>query len=105
MNQETAYREACARAEEQRARLIDSTQAAVARVAPDRLKQDAIGKAKASALQGVAFVTAKMQKRPVAIGAAATAFGLFLMRRPLAALFSRLYVRFRNRQTDLTEID
>jgi hypothetical protein len=105
MNQEAAYRDACTRADEQRARLAASAQAAKARIAPARLKQDAKNKVTATALDAAAYAAAKVQQRPVAIGAAAAAFGLFLARRPLAALFGRLYVRFRNRDTDLSEID
>ncbi|WP_298396042.1 hypothetical protein [Sphingobium sp.] len=105
MSKEAAYRAACVRADDTRAQLAVSAQAAKARIAPARLKQDAVTKVKASALDGVAYAAAKAQQRPVAIGAAAAAFGLFLARRPLAALFGRLYVRFRKQDTDLPEID
>jgi len=53
----------------------------------------------------VAQAAAKAHQRPIAVGAAATAFGLFLARRPLAALFQRLYVRFKDTQTDNSEND
>ncbi|HAF42691.1 MAG TPA: hypothetical protein DCG90_13150 [Sphingobium sp.] len=105
MTPEAAYRAASARAEEQRARLAQSAQAAATRIAPARLKRDAVSKLTSTALDGAAYAAAKVQQRPVAIGAAAAAFGLFLARRPLAALFGRLYVRFRNKDTDLSEND
>ncbi|WP_394440889.1 hypothetical protein ACGGKE_05870 [Sphingobium naphthae] len=101
--QESAYRAAIAHADAQRARLKESAQAAKARIAPARLKQDAKDKVSATALDGVAYVGAKVQQRPVA--AAAGGLGLFLARRPIGALLCGLYVRFRDRDIDPHNID
>jgi hypothetical protein len=103
MTDNTAYRDAVARARAQRDRMIASAQAAKARVAPARLKQDAVDKVTATVLDGAAYAAAKTQERPYAVGAGLAAFGIFLARRPLAALFGRLSVRFRNTDTDNSE--
>ncbi len=105
MTLEARYREACARADMARGRFRLTAQEAKARVAPTRLKQDVKDKASNAVLNGVATAAAKAQQRPVAVGAAAAAFGLFLARRPLAALFRRLYVRFQDTQSDNLEND
>ena len=105
MTQELAYQQACARADQARAQLQASASDAKARIAPARLAQDAKNKATGAILDMVAQGAAKAQQRPVAVGAAATAFALFLARRPLAALFRRLYVRLRSTQTQLPEND
>ncbi|WP_062733839.1 hypothetical protein [Sphingobium abikonense] len=94
---ETAYRAAIAKAQAQKAQLVDSAQAAKERISPARLKQDAKDKVAATALDGVAYVGAKVQQRPIAIAAAAGALGLFMARRPIAALLRRLYVRIQDR--------
>jgi hypothetical protein len=105
MNLEARYRQACERADAARGRLSLTAAEAKARVAPARLKQDVKDKASNAVLNGVANAAAQAQQRPVAIAAAATAFGLFLARRPLAALFRRLYVRFQDTQADNSETD
>ena len=109
MTQELAFREACARADLARAQMKISAAQAKARIAPALLIQDAKDKAidgVSGAVSGaVALGAAKAQQRPVAVGAAATAFALFLARRPITALFQRLYVRFRNTSTDMPEND
>lgn len=105
MTQELAYREACARADLARAQMQISAAHAKARIAPARLVQDVKDKAIDGVSGAVALGAAKAQQRPVAVGAAATAFALFLARRPITALFQRLYVRFRNTPTDLPEND
>lgn len=105
MNLESRYRAACDRADAAKGRLHLTAEETKARITPARLKQDAKDKASATVRDGIAQVAAKAQQRPVAIGAAATAFGLFLFRRPLAALFGRLYVRFKNSGTDISEND
>ncbi|MCP1470724.1 hypothetical protein J3E64_002417 [Sphingobium sp. OAS761] len=105
MNRRETYRAATMHAQAQRGRMIASAQAAKARIAPSRLKQDAIDKMTAAALDGVATAAVQVQQKPVAFGAAAGAFLLYLARRPLAALFGGLYVRLRNTQTDTPEID
>lgn len=105
MSRERAYREAMARATIARAQMLASAQAARARIAPARLKQDVKTKISDVALDGVANLAAQAQQRPVAVGAAAGAFILFLARKPLTALFQRLFVRFRNPNPDYSEID
>lgn len=105
MNLECRYRAACDRADTAKGRLQLTAEEAKARITPARLKQDAKDKASGAVRGGIARIAAKAQQRPVAIGAAATAFGLFLFRRPLAALFGRLYVRFRNIDADISEND
>ncbi|MEQ6333085.1 hypothetical protein [Sphingobium sp. MK2] len=105
MSRELAYREACIRADQARAQLQASASEAKARIAPARLAQDAKTKATGAILDVVAKGAAKAQQRPIAVGAAATAFTLFLARRPLAALFRRLYVRLRSTPTQLPEND
>ncbi|WP_323810119.1 hypothetical protein [Sphingobium baderi] len=96
MNREAAYRQAVAQAEEKKAQFLLSAQAAKARVAPARLKQDAKDKVISLATGGAAHAAAKVQENPVAAGAGLTAFLLYLARRPLAALFHRLHVRWKN---------
>ena len=105
MKRETAYREACARADAARARLIASAGEAKARSAPARLKQDAMAAATGAVLDGMARGAAQARQHPVALGAAAGAFLLYLARRPLAALFGRLYVRVASTPPEISETD
>ncbi len=105
MNLETRYREACERADAARGRFQLTREEAKARVSPARLKQDVKDKASGAVKNGVVRLVAKVEQRPVAVGAAAAAFGLFLVRRPLTALFRRLYVRFQDTQLDNSEND
>ncbi|MEC3910884.1 hypothetical protein U5A82_10500 [Sphingobium sp. CR2-8] len=102
---ETRYREACERADAAKGRLTITAQEAKDRVTPARIKQDIRDKAKGAIKNGAGRIVAKVQQRPVASGAAAAAFALFLARRPLTALFGRLYVRLRNTGTDNSETD
>ncbi|WHO40643.1 hypothetical protein PMI04_008665 [Sphingobium sp. AP49] len=105
MSREQAYRAATEQALALRTQALTSLADARARIAPARLKADAEAKVTATALDGIAYVGAKVQQRPVATGAAATGLVLFLFRRPLTALFGRLYVRLRDRKTENSEID
>ncbi len=105
MKKAIAYAEACVRAETARARMLASAEDAKARIAPARLKQDATSAVTGAVLSGVAKGAAQAQQRPIAIGAAATAFILYLARRPLAALFGRLYVRVKDAQQQISETD
>lgn len=105
MSQEQAYRDAVVRADAARARLRDSAEAAKARIAPARLKQDAKDKIKGAALDVVAKGAAQARERPYAIGGAVIAFGLYLARRPLLNLFQRLYVRFTETYPEHSETD
>lgn len=100
MTSESVYRAACADVAAKKLRLHSSLQDARARIAPARLKQDAKNKAAATLMDGAAYGAAKIQQRPIAFGAAATAFGLFLARRPIAALLGRLYVKLKNSQSE-----
>jgi hypothetical protein len=105
MTLETRYREACERADAARGRLTLSADAAKDRITPARMKQDLKDKSSDAVKNGIARLGAKARQRPVAIGAAVAAFGLFLARRPLTALFGRLYVRLKNASTDNLETD
>lgn len=105
MTREHAYREACVAADAARARLVDSAIAAKDRVTPARLKQDAVARVVDGVKDGAAHVVASAQQRPVAFGAALAGFAIYLARRPLAALFGRLYVHIRNTPPDNSETD
>ncbi len=105
MTREDAYRDAVARADARRAALVSSALAARARIAPARLKQDAKARAMATVMDGAAYAAAKVQQRPAATAAAAGALALYLLRRPLAALFRRIYVRTGNRTEETSETD
>ncbi len=105
MSRESEYRAACARVQERRAVMQASLDAAKARITPARIRQDIKAKTLASILNGGASLAAKVDQRPFATGAAAAAFALYLFRRPLAALFGRLFVRLRDRNPDYSETD
>jgi DNA-binding IclR family transcriptional regulator len=105
MTAQTSYREAVARAEIAKAQLRKSAQDTKERVSPARLKQDVKDKISGAAKRGVTRVSDKARQNPVAVGAAGTAFILFLARRPLTALFKRLYVRFTNARSHELEND
>lgn len=100
MNRQTAYREAVRQAEDKKARFLLSAKAAKARIAPSRLKQDAKDRLVSATMDGAAQAAAKVRQHPVATSAGLTAFALYLARRPLAALFRRLHVRFQNRNPE-----
>lgn len=105
MSRKIAYREACARADERRAVMMSSLNDAKARIAPARLKEDVKAKIASASKNGLASAIAKVEERPVATSAAAGAFALYLFRRPLTALFGRLYVRFKDRNPEHSETD
>ena len=105
MTAETSYQAAVARAEHAKAQFRQSAQDAKARIAPARLKQDVKDKISGAAKRSVARVGDKARKNPVAVGAAGTALLLFLARRPLTALFRRIYVRLTNACTYELEND
>ncbi|EQB30704.1 hypothetical protein [Sphingobium ummariense] len=100
MSGEADYKAATARAREARAHFLTSAQAARDRITPARLKQDA----QAQAADVVGRMAAKARQRPIAIGTAAAALLAYLARRPLAALFGRLYVRLRNRKPESDDV-
>ncbi|WP_176591250.1 hypothetical protein [Sphingobium sp. EM0848] len=105
MSREEAYRAARAKAEERKATFLTAVQATKTRVTPERLKQDARDKITGTVLDGAAYAAAKVQQRPAATAAAVGAFALYAMRRPIGALFRRLYVRMSNRKEEISEID
>ncbi|EPR16603.1 hypothetical protein M527_20215 [Sphingobium indicum IP26] len=105
MKREEAYRDAAARADARKAALLSSALAAKARVAPARLKQDAKDKATETLTGGVAHAAAQVRQRPAASAAAAGALAFYLLRRPLGALFRRIYVRISNRTEEISETD
>ncbi|HEX7741724.1 MAG TPA: hypothetical protein VF442_04720, partial [Sphingobium sp.] len=110
MSPEEQYRQASAQAERRKAELLSSAAAVKARIAPARLKQDVRQKAAESLAEGGAYIAAKATQRPVAVGAAAGALLLYVFRRPLSALFGRIYVRLTDRpplkhRTETSETD
>lgn len=100
---DTAYRAACDRADAARRQLQNSANRAKERLSPAALKQDAKDGISGAVRNVATNLTAKARQRPVATGAAAGAFLLYLGRRPLAALFRRLYVRLHDSQTQESE--
>lgn len=98
MNREARYRDATVEANQKRAAFLSSMQAARQRLTPARLKQDVKDKVTGAMLDATAHAAAKVQQRPIASAAAAGAFLLFLARRPLGALFGRIYVGLKNRR-------
>lgn len=105
MNATEQYRQAKANAELKKAQFLCSASAAKARIAPAQLKKDVKQKAVDSFSKGRGYVTAKVQERPVAAGAAAAALLIYMFRRPLSALFRRTYVRITNRHPERAETD
>lgn len=93
MTQSQRYQAAVARAEHKKAQFFSSASVAKERIAPARLKQDLKDKATDSLANGWAYLAAKSQQQPVAIGATATAVLLYLFRKPILALLNRTYVR------------
>lgn len=102
---EEAYRAASSQAEARKAAFLSTMQDARTRVAPARLKQDVTDKISETVLDGAAYAAAKVQQRPAATAAAVGAFALYVMRRPIGALFRRLYVRIANRTEETSETD
>ena len=100
MSSEQAYRAATERAEARRAALLDSLAATRARVTPAKLGADA----KNRLTQGMAAFGTKasetVRERPVVTATTAAAVVAYLARRPIAALFRRLYVRVRDRNSE-----
>jgi hypothetical protein len=105
MSREEAYQAARVKAEERKATFLTTVQATRARVAPARIKQDVSDKITGTILDGAAYAAAKVQQRPAATAAAVGAFALYAMRRPIGALFRRLYVRISKRTEDISETD
>lgn len=105
MTEGTSYSDACKRAEDARHRFLATSQEARERITPARLKKDAVGKVKSAFKDGVASAGNAIQQRPIATGAAVSAFALFLARRPLTALFKRLYVRLTDPNRDISETE
>jgi hypothetical protein len=105
MTDEISYQAARLRAENAKARFMDSVQVAKARVAPARLRQDVKDKISATAHNSVAKVKMTARERPAVAAAWGAGLLLFFGRKPLAALFRRLYVRFGKPQPDSMEND
>lgn len=95
-----AYRAACARAIVARTRLNDSAAVARARLTPARLKQDARDYAVQTMTDAGHRAARWVRAHPIAVGAATAAFIVYLARRPLAALFGRLHVRWKTRNSE-----
>ncbi|WP_150292248.1 hypothetical protein [Sphingobium estronivorans] len=105
MNREDAYHTAKLRAEDRKAAFLSAVQTSKARVTPARLKQDAKDKISETVLDGAAYAAAKVRQRPAATAAAVSALAIYAMRRPIGALFRRLYVRISNRTEEISEIE
>ena len=105
MSPEERYARAASVAARRKAEFQSSAAAAKNRLTPARLKQDVRKKAAAKLNEAKSSVAKKAQERPVAVGAAATAFALYLFRRPISALFRRIYVRMTNPKPEESEID
>ncbi|MBB3980979.1 hypothetical protein GGR44_000610 [Sphingobium fontiphilum] len=100
MNRQESYRAACARAIAARTRLNDSVAVARVRLTPARLKRDARDQAVQTVTDAGHRAVRSVRAHPVATAAAATAFIAYLARRPLAALFGRLHVRWKTRNSE-----
>lgn len=100
MTRPTHYQEATARAQERKAVLLSSLSEAKTRLAPGRLLDDVRGRMIGSITAIPSQAVEKARQRPIAVGAAAGALLIYLLRRPLWTLFGRLYVRVRNRNRE-----
>ena len=105
MTAEEQYQRANVEVEQKKAALRSSAAAAKARLSPARLKEDAKHKVVGRLQQAKSTAMAQVNERPVATGAAAGALAIYLFRRPLSALFRRIYVRVTNRTPDQSEKD
>ena len=94
------YRMATARAQSQRAALMASAADAKARIAPARLKSDVKEKLVTTISDVGQSVADTARARPVAATAVALGLVAWFARRPIAALFGRLFVRFRHPDND-----
>src|SRR3546814_5723878 len=56
-------------------------------------------------VQTCALPISQIRRRPAASAVAAGALALYLLRRPLGALFRRIYVRISNRTEEISETD
>ncbi len=81
-----------------RSAFVASAAAAKARIAPARLRADLYENMAQSLSDTSAKAKATMRERPFATAAAATALIAFFARRPIGALFQRLYVRVKDRR-------
>lgn len=101
MSRTNRYRIAIARAEARRTAFLASAADAKARVAPARLKSDLKEKLVMSISDAGQSVANTVRTRPVASVAVAATVGAWFARRPIAALFRRLYVRLGHPDTAL----
>lgn len=105
MSDNASYREACAKAQIAKERLSKSAQEAKIRIAPARLKQDAVAKVKGAASRTVAGTKMKVREKPFAFAAAGGALVILLARRPALALLRRSYVRFKRERSRKMEVN
>lgn len=96
MSRKEKFQAASDLVEARRSLFLANLKAARARLSPARLKADARDRVVHGLVDAGHNVRRTVQERPVATTAAALALGAYLARRPLAALFHRLYVRLRN---------
>ena len=105
MNREKQYLQASTHAAQKKVAFLSSAAATKARLSPARLKQDVKHKAVEGLLNGSSHAVAKVNEHPVAVAAGGGALLLYLFRRPLSALFGRMYVRITNRTPETSETD
>lgn len=105
MTAEEQYQRATVEVEQKKAAFRSSATVAKARLSPTRLKQDVKGKVSDGLHKVSSTAMTQISERPVATSAAAGALAIYLFRRPLSALFRRIYVRITNRTPDQSEKD
>ncbi len=105
MTAEEQYQRANVEVEQKKAAFRSSATSVKARLSPARLKQDAKHKMSDGLHKIGSTAVVQVTERPVATGAAVGALAIYLFRRPLSALFQRIYVRVTNRTPDQSEKD
>lgn len=105
MTPEEQYKRANIEAESKKAAFRSSATTVKARLSPARLKRNVQQKVADRFHKVSSTALAQVSGRPVATVAAAGALGIYLFRRPLSALFRRIYVRATNRTPDQSEKD
>ncbi len=107
MSRADHYRIAVARAEARRAAFMASAADARARIAPARLKSDVKEKLVTRIGNTAQSMAETVRTRPGATAAVILGVGAWFARRPIAALFQRLYVRVRHpdARPDIMETD
>lgn len=105
MSEEDAYHRAATRADLAKANFLSSITAAKARLSPAHLKQDVKHKISETVSNGRESFATHAKAHPIAVGSAAGAVVLYLLRKPLAALYRRLHVQAETNQPDHPETD